>query len=281
MVGAGSLQIPEQGFAQSHPASASLEASLGLCGEHRPPVAAVGRLCPVGARHPLPAPTPGRDAGHPHREGILGAHSEHPRWAGMLGAHSEDLHQAGMLGAYSKHPQWAGMLGAHSEHPHQERMPATHSEHPHQAEMLGTYSEHPQRAGMLSACTQASELLGSPMPQAMPWVAVWGGDDASSLGLSLCPLALCHADPVPAPVTAPSALPQIPRLSPCPSSPRRCRRARGSCSPAWRPPTPRSKATGEGPAGPQEVPPQPPGLASASYGDGEGSNGAMGVLCTP
>lgn len=68
-------------------------------------------------------------------------------------------------------------------------------------------------------------------------------------GFSLCPLSLCHADPVPAPVTAPSALPQIPRLSPCPSNPRRCRRARGSCSPAWRPPTPRSKATGEGPPG--------------------------------
>lgn len=47
-------------------------------------------------------------------------------------------------------------------------------------------------------------------------------------------------------VTAPSAPPQIPRPSLCPSSPRRCRRVRGSCSPAWQLPTPRSKATGEG-----------------------------------
>lgn len=58
-------------------------------------------------------------------------------------------------------------------------------------------------------------------------------------------LSLCHAEPAPAAATAPSAFPQIPRLSPCPSSPRRCRRASGSSSPAWPPPTPRSKATGE------------------------------------
>lgn len=127
-------------------------------------------------------------------------------------------------------------MGRNAGCPHWEGMEGTHGEHPPQAGILGAHSEHQSTAGHALGGGAGRGRRRQPRQR-------WAG------GLSLRPLSLRHADPAPAPVTAPSALPQIPRPSPCPSSPRRCRRARGSCSPAWRPPTPRSKATGEGPPG--------------------------------
>ena len=178
VVGAGSLQ---RGCAHGWDSPSATrpvsgwrrEAGLGLHGEHRPPVAAAGRLCPAGARHPLSAPTPGGDAGcpppaptmggdagYPHQEGMLGAHSKHPHREGMLGTHGEHPHQAGMLGAHGKHPHWAGMLGAHTGKGFR-------------APMMDRDAGCPHRA---------SELWGSPARRAMPGVAAWGGGNAGSPG---------------------------------------------------------------------------------------------------
>lgn len=78
--GAGSLQ---RGCAHGgdSPSSTRLEAGgrSGSRGEHRPPVAAVGRLCPARARHPPPAPTLGGDAGCPQQASTPRRNAGHSR----------------------------------------------------------------------------------------------------------------------------------------------------------------------------------------------------------
>lgn len=98
---------------------------------------------------------------------------------------------------------------------------------------------------MLDACLGRVAVYMAVLGLSLPTVPC-------SVGLGDSPLApsLCHAKPSSALTVAAPTFLQIPRLSPCPSSRRRCRRASGLCSPAWPPPTLRSKATGEGkPAG--------------------------------
>lgn len=184
----------------------------------------------------------------------------------------------GMGGTQSGQGWWVPASGRDEGHPKQSRMVGTHSlkgwggtqsGQGQWAPTSGRDAMHPDRSGMLDT-PKDHRNFGALSPCHAQHTGPGFLRRAGGFSPRPPSLSLCHAEPAPAAATAPSAFPQIPRLSPCPSSPRRCRRASGSSSPAWPPPTPRSKATGEEDPGTLfgEGSPRPPGSVLGAGGWG-------------